>query len=112
MTSFDPYDSVRGGLTALPNANADAAGGLPISDAGGLDLDAVLADTNEVQQKLAGTGTVTLAALTVNGATTLTGALTSTNASNNITLGTLTVTTNAIAWNASWDTEVQSEVAD
>ena len=43
--------------TALPDAAADAAGGLPISDAGGLDLDtqigtdidAVLADTNELQ---------------------------------------------------------------
>lgn len=32
-------DSVRAGLTALPNAAADAAGGLPISDAGGLDMD-------------------------------------------------------------------------
>ena len=32
----------------LPNAAADAAGGLPISDAGGLDLDAKLAATNEV----------------------------------------------------------------
>lgn len=43
--------------TALPDAAADAAGGLPISDAGGLDLDAqigtdinaILADTNELQ---------------------------------------------------------------
>ena len=35
-------------MTALPNANADAAGGLPISDAGCLDLDAQLAATNEV----------------------------------------------------------------
>lgn len=34
--------------TALPNAAADAAGGLPISDAGGLDLDLKLANTNEV----------------------------------------------------------------
>lgn len=33
----------------LPNAAADAAGGLPISDAGGLDMDAILADTNELQ---------------------------------------------------------------
>jgi hypothetical protein len=32
----------------LPNAAADAAGGLPISDAGGLDLDTKLAETNEV----------------------------------------------------------------
>lgn len=33
---------------ALPAAPADAAAGLPISDAGGLDLDAKLAATNEV----------------------------------------------------------------
>lgn len=39
-TAADPTDGVRLGLTALPNAAADAAGGLPISDAGGLDLDA------------------------------------------------------------------------
>lgn len=38
-------DPVRGlgSPTALPNAAADAAGGLPISDAGGLDLDAMAA---------------------------------------------------------------------
>jgi len=42
-------DGVRMGITALPNAAADAAGGLAISDAGGLDLDAILADTNELQ---------------------------------------------------------------
>lgn len=39
--AFDPSDAVRMGLTALPNAAADAAGGLPISDAGALDLDAL-----------------------------------------------------------------------
>ena len=39
ITDVDLRDSVRAGLTALPNAAADAAGGLPISDAGGLDLD-------------------------------------------------------------------------
>ena len=48
LTGWDPEDSVRAGLTALPNAAADAAGGLPISDVGGLDLDAKLAATNEV----------------------------------------------------------------
>jgi len=42
VVAFDPYDAVRLGVTALPNAAADAAGGLPISDAGGLDLDGVL----------------------------------------------------------------------
>lgn len=51
-------------------------------------------------------------ALTVSGATTLTGAVTATNASNNLRLGTFTVDTNAIAWAAAWDAEVQSECAD
>ena len=37
--AYDPFDSVRLGLTALPNAAADAAGGLVISDTGGLDMD-------------------------------------------------------------------------
>lgn len=52
LVAYDPYDSVRLGLTSLPNAAADAAGGLPISDSGGLDLDtlfsniaAILVDT-------------------------------------------------------------------
>ncbi len=48
LAKLDVYDSVRAGLTALPNAAADAAGGLPISDAGGLDLDTKLANTNEI----------------------------------------------------------------
>lgn len=39
LTVVDLRDGVRGGMTALPNAAADAAGGLPISDAGGLDMD-------------------------------------------------------------------------
>ena len=42
LVDFDPEDTVRLGLTALPNAAADAAGGVPISDTGGLDLDARL----------------------------------------------------------------------
>ena len=48
ITDVDLRDAVRGGMTALPNAAADAAGGVPISDAGGLDLDTQLAATNEV----------------------------------------------------------------
>ena len=40
--ALDLDDAVRGGMTALPNAAADAAGGLAISDAGGLDLDTLL----------------------------------------------------------------------
>lgn len=42
LVAVNPQDSVRGGMTTLPDAAADAAGGLPISDAGGLDLDARL----------------------------------------------------------------------
>jgi hypothetical protein len=49
-------DPVRGlgSPTALPNAAADAAGGLPISDAGGLDLDAQRTDVAAI---LVDTGT-------------------------------------------------------
>lgn len=43
LVAYNPLDSVRLGLTALPNAAADAAGGLPISDAGGFDVDALSA---------------------------------------------------------------------
>lgn len=43
LVGYNALDGVRLGLTALPNADADAAGGLPISEAGGLDLDAALA---------------------------------------------------------------------
>lgn len=54
LVSYNPYDGVRLGLTALPNAAADAAGGLPISDAGGLDLDAQRSDVAAI---LVDTGT-------------------------------------------------------
>ena len=42
VVSYNADDAIRMGLTALPGANADAAGGLPISDAGGLDIDTIL----------------------------------------------------------------------
>ncbi len=38
ITDVDLRDAVRGGMTALPNAAADAAGGLVISDDGGSTL--------------------------------------------------------------------------
>ena len=67
-TSLNPHDTVRAGLTALPNAAADAAGGLPISDAGGLDLDtqigtdidAILVDTAEIGAAGAGLTNINL----------------------------------------------------
>ena len=48
ITDVDLRDAVRAGLTTLPDAAADAAGGLPISDAGGLDLDAMNAKVSKV----------------------------------------------------------------
>ena len=51
------------GLTALPNAAADAAGGVPISDAGGLDLDAMAADVVNINgDAMRGTDSAFLAA--------------------------------------------------
>ncbi len=54
LVAYDQHDGVRLGLTALPNAAADAAGGLVISDAGGLDADAQRADVAAI---LVDTGT-------------------------------------------------------
>lgn len=42
LTATNPQDAVRAGLTALPNAAANAAGGLPVSAAGALALDTLL----------------------------------------------------------------------
>lgn len=53
LTGWDNQDSIRGGMTAFPNAVAGAAGGLVING------------TNS--------GTIVIAALTISGATTLTG---------------------------------------
>lgn len=57
LVDFNPEDSVRLGLTALPNAAADAAGGLPISDAGGLDMDQIGTDTAAILVDTAEIGT-------------------------------------------------------
>lgn len=51
LLAWDPQDAVRGGLTALPNAAANAAGGLPISIAGALDLDEMNADIEAIEAK-------------------------------------------------------------
>ncbi len=42
VIAIDRQDGVRQGMTSLPNAGADAPGGLPISAAGALDLDTKL----------------------------------------------------------------------
>lgn len=51
LTNLNVNDGVRAGLTALPNAAADAAGGLAISDAGGLDLDTLNSNVSAVKTK-------------------------------------------------------------
>ena len=61
LVDFDSQDGVRIGLTAMPNAAADAAGGLPVSDAGGLDLDAL---NTAVADVLTDTGTTLPGTLT------------------------------------------------
>lgn len=38
LTTVDPYDGTRGGMTALPNANAGANGGLPVLSNSAADL--------------------------------------------------------------------------
>jgi hypothetical protein len=49
----DAFSTTRGlAGTALPNAAADAAGGLPISDAGGLDLDSIVTKLNTIDDFL------------------------------------------------------------
>lgn len=54
IVSWDPWDAVRGGMTALPNANAAAAGGLPIigTGAGGIGLDGAGNVSSAVKQWL------------------------------------------------------------
>jgi hypothetical protein len=105
-------DGVRAGLTALPNAAADAAGGLPISDAGGLDLDtqigtdidAILADTNELQtDDVPGL----IAALD-----TVVDRVEADTQDLQTQIGTDGAGLTSLPWNAAWDAEVQSEVAD
>lgn len=49
VVSVDKYDATRLGLSALPNADADAAGGLVISDAGGLDIDAMDTSVSNIE---------------------------------------------------------------
>lgn len=87
LVAYDPFDTVRLGLTALPNAAADAAGGLPISDAGALDLDAldsqidaietdtqaIETDTQDIQNRLPAAlvgGRISADAVAVSGSTT------------------------------------------
>lgn len=64
LVAVNALDAVRMGMTALPNAAADAAGGLPISDAGGLDLDAQVG--TKINSILEDTGTTGVPAVNGN----------------------------------------------
>jgi hypothetical protein len=98
LVAVNKLDGVRMGLTALPNAAADAAGGLIISDAGGLDLDARLdaAVSSRMATYVQPTGflTATFPAGTVANTTNITGGTitTVTNLTNAPTAGDLTAT--------------------
>lgn len=54
LTGVDNQDGVHGGMTALPNAASNAAGGLPVSTAGALDLDEMNTDIEAIQTSTAG----------------------------------------------------------
>lgn len=105
LHAMDFDDAVRGGLTALPNAAADAAGGLVISDAGAQDFDAM----NTAAVRLTAARAQVLDDW-ING-----GRL-------DLLLDAIKVVTDgqtatgtgltAIPWNAAWDAEVESEVND
>ena len=120
LVDHDPYDSVRLGLTALPNAAADAAGGLPISDDGGLDMDALATasalttvegkiDTidnfvDDLESRLGtpsdlGSGATIAANL-------------ADIESQTDDIGAAGAGLTALPWNASWDAQVQSECKD
>lgn len=105
LVDYDPYDGVRMGMTALPNAAADAAGGLVISDAGGQDIDAAFVSANRLTAARAqvlddwiNAGRLDLLLDAIK-------AVTDAQAATGTGLS-------AIPWNASWDAEVQSEVND
>ena len=105
-SACDNYSATRGlSGTALPAAAADAAGGLPISDGGGLALDTQLANTNEITAARMGALTDWINGgrldLLLDAVKVVTDAI-STNGSG----------LSAIPWNSAWDAEVQSECDD
>lgn len=124
-------------ILALPAAAPDGAGGLPISDAGGLDLDAKLANTNEVTVARMGAltdwidgGRLDLLLDAIKAVTDLlpdAGALSSlataaavATVDSNVDailldtaeIGAAGAGLTAVPWNSSWDAEVESEVND
>ncbi len=97
LTAVDNQDAVRGGMTALPNANAAASGGLIIngSNSGAVTLAGLATGALSCTTVTASGAVAFQSTLTVTGATTLTGAVTASNASNNIAVN--VVSTNGVA---------------
>jgi hypothetical protein len=121
MHPVDPEDVVRMAMTALPNAAADAAGGLVISDAGGLDLDAKLANTNEVTAARMATLTdwidggrldLILDARASQSSVDTVEEIVDEILLDTVEIGTAGAGLTSIPWNPDWDAEVQSECDD
>lgn len=93
LTAWDNMDATRGGLSALPNANAAANGGLPTVDAN--NAVKVQSGTGSNQISLS-SGLVTLAGVTHTGATiptvTTTGTATNVTTVNGLASGVITAT--------------------
>jgi hypothetical protein len=107
LTGYDATDAVRIGMTALPNAAADAAGGIPVSDAGGLDLDTILDNMYALQvtgisaavEAAAGKHSVAGTVMMSTNAALSGGTLTAKKVSDNSTFQTYTVATSSSAEN-------------
>lgn len=121
MHPVDPEDVVRMAMTALPNAAADAAGGLVISDAGGLDIDAKLANTNEVTPARMATLTdwidggrldLILDARASQSSVDTVDEIVDEILLDTVEIGTAGAGLTSIPWNPDWDAEVQSECDD
>lgn len=115
LWAINPRDGVRAGMTALPNAAAAAVGGVPTL--GAAIPNATAGASGGLLISGANAGTTTLAALTVTGATTMTGGLTAnitgtlgtvTNLTNAPTSGDLTATMKASVTAAAWDATLAS----
>lgn len=104
LVDYDPYDSVRLGLTAMPNAAAAASGGLPTVDAS--NAVKVQSGTGANQISLS-SGLVTLAGVTHTGAV----IPTVTNLTNAPTAGDLTAAMKTSVEAAVWDATRASHVA-
>jgi hypothetical protein len=105
----------------LPNAAADAAGGLVISDAGGLDIDAKLANTNEVTPARMATLTdwidggrldLILDARASQSSVDTVDEIVDEILLDTVEIGTAGAGLTSIPWNPDWDAEVQSECDD